>query len=245
MARGSTVRFKVEYEGAKLETLRFSELKAFVEALAAAMKVFDPTIDPDRIVPVRLSGGSHVYDIHAPSGMAKFVNGLTKDRRRWTHTHARAMRLLQDFARRRDATILAASVRGKFRPIIFPTDGSAPFIGASVYRNVSRVLAYVERSGGAEPTAQLLFPNSERIHPKVRTRELAEQLAKLTYRNVMITLDSTHDIDTGEAIEQVVTDFELYAHTPLADVVAEGRFKVDSGYKTVNQFLADREAGIG
>jgi len=245
MSRGTTIKFKVDYEGAKLATLTFSELTAFVHALGAAVKAFDPSVDVDRIVPVRLSEGSHCYDLHAPAPLAKFVRGLTENRRRWTQVHARSLRPLRTFAAEREATISAATSRGKFRPIVFPDADRAGFIGGSSYRNVSRALAFLERSGGAEPSAQLLFPNGERGHPRVSSRELAEKLARLTYRNVFVTLDSRHDADTGDVLEQTVVDFEAYEHRTLDGLVEAGAFAFTAEHKSVAEFLAERSPPHG
>ena len=237
-----TVRVRLEYEGASPSALTWPDFKRFVEAIAEALSSLAPDLDGNLLVPRALSAGSVAFDFVGPAALRRAATKLTNPPdETWSD---RARLAVVDFGallRKKAATASIGGRRGALRPVLTLEEG--PSSGRS-YTGRSQYLGTLERVGGATPKAALLHPNGERSVYAVDGDDLVRELGGLLYRDVWVTVDSERDAATGRLVRRpAIVSVQAHRHRSLlASVKAGQRLELNTGFASVDELIAAREA---
>lgn len=228
--RRPRVRVKFDYEGASPRTLKWSQMRAMVEAIAEAVHNASPEVDVDDIVPVEVKAGSIEFEIQAPARTSAALTKLSK-----TPLNGAAPKL-KALVRELGAEVYVAGQRSAWRALSFEE---------SVLRVKSRIaststfVVFVEDIGGADPRVRMRLPNDEVLIAKA-DEDVILKLGPYIYREVRATLRSEFDAETMEPQTRRLLAFEPFELMKAPSLVIPQEPAEELEYKSVREFLEAR-----
>lgn len=224
------VRVKFEYEGASPGALKWSQMRAMVDAIAEAVHNVAPELDADDIIPVEVKAGSVEFAMQAP---AKTSAALAKLAKRPLNGAAPALKAL---ARSLGADVYVAGARSEWKALSFeePVQRLKSRISST-----SSYVVFVEDIGGADPRVRLKLPNDDMLIAKA-DEEVIQKLGPYIYREVRATIHTEFDAETMKAISRRLVAFEAFEPLRLPKIVIPSAPDEDLEFKSVAEFLESR-----
>jgi hypothetical protein len=235
----------LDWEGASLEGLTWTDLKDLVRAFHESARAMSPDVNPERLVPIKLQDGSVEAVLRVPSdlkpGFAKILAGPT---RAWTAKDYVAAEPIQRFIRKRAGGSMSYKLgRGKERNLVLFDPRQAP----PLVHSTSRFFVLIAGLGakGDTPWVKVRLGGGERtIQAQVRSDSLVTEAAHLFWKNAFVTLEYGLDPVTGDMLKASLIAIEPYKHVSLYEhVISGGTVNLATQYKSMDELLVERRGG--
>lgn len=229
MAR-ARVRVKFEYDGATPAALKWSQMRAMVEAIAEAVNHIAPQLDTDAIVPVEVKAGSIEFAMQGPPKTRAAFVALAK---RPLNGAAPSLRAL---VKALGARVSVAGPRSPWMPLTFEEPVQRP---RSKVSSTSSYVVFVEDIGGADPRVRLKLPNDDVLIAKA-DEDVILKLGPYIYREVRATLCSEFDSETMKVLSRRLLSFEPFQAVRLTKLVLPAEPNAGLEFSSVADFLEAR-----
>lgn len=193
----SRFRLKLEYKGASRDSLTWSRLREWVDALGATLKS-ECDVDPDQVVPIEVGDGCVAIELVGPRGIGASL-------RKVASKPLSADTPLAQVAKSNAAVISIATARGSFKPLTIAEPVPRP--KPVPVHSRSSLVVFVERVGGGEPKVTLVLPNGDRWSVSC-SEDLVRKLGPHVYNEVRASFEVVIDGATGQVMRRTIVSFE-------------------------------------
>ena len=234
----TTVKLKLDYEGASPETVGWPQMRQFMDAFARAMRAMPGDTDPKSMLPVGVEEGSFVLLVAMPDIARAAVWQLRRGPdKTWTTGMRQATAPLYRFIREIGATV--TDITGR-KPAAFklPED-----VETWSVRQFEALEGEVFRAGGRDGDVEVRFDFDGLVTCKVG-REHAAALGGRLYQRVIIEAETRRSRETLELESvEVLTVKSAHKSVPVADGIAELRRTLGDDFCfDVDELLRERRA---
>jgi hypothetical protein len=202
----SRIFVKISGDGLSPGTVGWPELREFVDALIKAATALEPSLRAEHVAPVQIVKGSLGMAFKVPSEKVRPFERLKDgDHSTWTPDEVKATRPFFSLAERRQYRVSIKTPAARLRLVKAPV---VPEVSTATYISETTLFGSVERAGGKEPTATIVFDRFGR-RACVASRDAAMGLGKVLYQRVKVRGELTRLIETGDFDSFVVKSFEV------------------------------------